>query len=370
MRFSPRKSLRSVAVGAGAAAILAAFPVALSLLGCSSPQSFIVLVIESSTEAPLTGVARLTVVVSKGTTEMKTLTYGASDLTVVADADTSSGTLSVSFSGGETGDIKLDVTAFDAQGCDIGQGTVIVTIKKGAVNEGILALGTGPGCAPDGGGPDAQDGGAFGGCDPVSPQCAANQTCQVDCTTVKNECATGGTAVAGALCQSASDCAPGTQCFDFGNVGCPGTKVCLRFCGGNADCAAFGSGGAGPGSFCRDPVVCTTLATSYHTCTFNCDPTAAAAAAASAGCPSGLACLVPAMDEVDCACPEKTRTGHAGDFCSSSAACAPGFICNAQSCRAVCRCDAVSGECTATNDCPTAGTRCTVTSQTIYGICL
>ena len=55
-------------------------------------------------------------------------------------------------------------------------------------------------------------------------------------------------------------------------------SLCLRFCNGNADCAAFGAGGGGPGSFCEGPVMCPTFLTAYHTCTFNCDPRAAAAA--------------------------------------------------------------------------------------------
>jgi hypothetical protein len=361
-----------------------------SPLGCSSPPSFIVLVVESSPPAPIAGVAQLTVVVSKGTTEMKTLIYGASDLTLTADADTSSGTLSVSFSGSETGDITFGVTAFDAQGCDVGSGTVTVTIKKGATNEGIVALAPGAGCRPadggaDGGGPDVGgpdagaagvDGGGppFPGCAPASPQCATGQTCQVDCTAQQNECVTGGAMPAGATCQSTADCAPGTQCFDYTSLGCA-IKICLRFCGSGADCTTFGAGGPGPGSFCRAPVVCAGGTTAYHSCTFNCDPTASAAPNGG-GCPSGLACLMPAsMDQVDCACAGPSRTGREGNSCSTSVACAPGLICNAmggaQSCRPVCRCDANAGSCTAANDCPTAGTHCTpVTNQTLYGICM
>jgi hypothetical protein len=364
---------RALAPGALAAAFLvAALPWA-----CTSPESFIVLVIKSSTGAPITNVAQLTVVVSKGTTEMKTLSYGAGDLTLVADADLSQGTLSVSFSGGQTGDITFAVEALDGRGCDIGDGSAIVTIKKGAINEGVVALGPGTGCTTDGGGSDAGDGAdPTRGCNLVHPQCAAaNQTCQVNCTTQTNACMTGGTVAAGGSCQSAADCTPGTQCFDYGNLGCA-IKICLPFCDGNSDCAAFASGGAGPGSFCRDPVVCPNLTTASHTCTFNCDPTAAAASVNGSGCPSDLACLLTAsLDEVDCACAEKSRTGHEGDACTSSATCAPGLICNAQggaqSCRPICRCDAVSGSCTATgNDCPTAGTRCTpVSNDTIYGIC-
>jgi hypothetical protein len=84
---------------------------------------------------------------------------------------------------------------------------------------------------------------------------------------------------------------PGTQCFNYANTGCD-VKVCLRFCNGNADCAAFGAGGGGPGSVCEGPVMCPDFLTAYHTCTFNCDPRAMAAAAGG-GCPNGLACVMP-----------------------------------------------------------------------------
>jgi len=356
---------------------------ALSAAGCSSPQSFIVLVVESATPTPIAHVATLSVVVSKGTTEMKTLTFPAPDpagLTlpsVASDAGVGPGTLSVGFSGGESGDITFTVRALDAQGCDVGDGTAIVTLKMGASNEGIVELGPGTGCATDGGSPGGADGGsAFGGCDLVHPQCAvAGQTCQVDCTAKVNSCLAGGAVAAGGVCQSAADCLPGTQCFNFANLGCA-IKICLPFCDGAGDCAAFASGGAGPGSFCRDPVSCPNTTTAAHTCTFNCDPTAASVAGRG-GCPTGLACLITGtLDQVDCACPETTRTGTEGQPCTSAANCAPGQQCNIQSgtltCRPICRCDAANGSCTATtNDCPTAGTHCMpVSTETIYGICL
>ena len=124
--------------------------------------------------------------------------------------------------------------------------------------------------------------------------------------------------------------------------------------------------------------MCPAFLTAYHTCTFNCDPRATAAASGG-GCPTGLTCLMPgAMDQVDCGCAGTTRTRREGDACTSAADCMPGLICNqmtgTKTCRPICRCDAnASGTCTATgsNDCPTAGTTChAVTNNTIYGICL
>jgi hypothetical protein len=89
----------------------------------------------------------------------------------------------------------------------------------------------------------------------------------------------------------------------------------------------------------------------------------------------GLSCVVVgSMDQVDCACPEASRTGHDGDNCTGGADCAPGFICNlmgaTEKCRAICRCDAKDTTCTAPNDC-TGGKVCTaLTNDTTFGACL
>jgi hypothetical protein len=213
--------------------------------------------------------------------------------------------------------------------------------------------------------------------------CGATQTCQV-CgfptdTSPRNVCVAGGTGAPGTTCATNADCQPGTQCFNYmtgTNSGC-NVKLCLRFCNSDAECTAVGAGGPGPGSFCEGPVMCPTVLTAYHTCTFNCDPRAAMAASGG-GCPTGLVCVMPAaMDQVDCACREPTRTKTEGQDCTQAADCAPGLICNrmgaTQTCRPICRCDAnASQACTATvNDCPTAGTTCrAVTNNTRYGICL
>ena len=84
------------------------------------------------------------------------------------------------------------------------------------------------------------------------------------------------------------------------------------------------------------------------------------------------------MDQVDCACPEATRTKQENEACTSASDCAPGLLCNMMAatrvCRPICRCDAnAAGTCTNTtaNDCPTTGTTCRpLTNNTIYGICL
>jgi hypothetical protein len=337
-------------------------------LGCSSPQSFIVLLLESTT--PITGVAQIGVVVSQGTVEMKTLTYPAGNLTIVADGSINMGTLSVGFSGDQTGDVMFGVTAFDARGCAIGEAQGTASIIKGAFNELTLHLRAEVSCTGDAGAPDLQPDSGFPGCEPAGLSCPAMQSCEVNCQTRSNVCALAGDSPPGGSCSGAAACAPGAQCFDYGSLGCTGAQICLRFCASDNDCAAL-SGGVGPGSFCRDPVACGGVTTSYRTCTFSCDPTAAAAMAASTGCPAGLACAIPSsMDHVDCTCPESTRTGKENATCTSTSQCAPGLLCE-QTCRAVCRCDAKNGVCTGTNDCPTSGTTCTpVPNQTIYGVCL
>lgn len=356
---------RSLAGLVGLAALAAAG------MACSNPQSFVVLLLESSTSAPITGVEQVQVVVSKTSGKTRTLTYAAQDLTIVPDASvTGMGTLSVSFSGDETGDVTFEVTAVGPPSCLRGRGTAIITLKKGAAVEGAVLLVPGPGCTGDGGAPGDGGGQVFPGCDPSRPVCSGGQTCQVNCTTKVNACTAGGTAPAWGACQSNADCAPGSQCFDYSSLGC-NTKVCLRFCDDDTDCGGTTDAGGGPGSFCRDPVSCGGTATAYHTCSASCDPTGAAASSGRTGCPAGLACVLPAgMDHVACACPESTRTKPEGASCASTKECAPGLLCE-QTCRAVCHCDLKNGACSAANDCPTAGTTCTpIAGEMLYGVCL
>jgi hypothetical protein len=357
---------RAYATWVGLAAALIA-----GLASCSSPQSFVVLVLESSAQ-PIVNVDHLTVVVTLGTAETQTLNYPAGNLSLIADADVSQGTLSISFSGNQTGDATFVITAYDTH-CEIGSGTALVTIRKGAINEAIVPLAPETAkCTGDAGAPDLAPGTSFPGCDlaAAATSCLATQTCAINCQDRNNICTAAGTVPTGGACRVDAGCAAGSQCFGYGGLGCTGVQLCLRYCNTDNDCASSSSV-VGPGSFCRDPVICGGVTTAYHTCSFSCDPTAAAATAAATGCPAGLACVIPSsMDHVDCTCPEATRTGKENTACNSPTQCAPGFLCE-QTCRAVCRCDAQSGACTAANDCPTTGTTChAVSGQTIYGVCL
>jgi hypothetical protein len=364
-------------------------------LGCSNPQSFIVLKLRVGSNdiaTEITGVTDVVVTVNKALLDAsvaQTLTYDArlvdgGSLTFTRMEDR---TLSVSFSGDVGGTVTFQVVALDAQRCVVGVGEATQQIRKGASTEVSVELTSMRDCSADGGVPPdgGTDGATFTGCDPVTPgtrdagvtTCSPVQTCQVNCAGRRNECIMGGSGPPGATCQTNADCQPGTQCFDYTATGC-GTKVCLRFCGNDAECVAVGAGGGGPGSVCEGRVVCGAADTAYHTCTFNCDPTATAAVSGSrGGCPGSLSCLMPAgMDQVDCACPEPTRTKVNGEACTGPADCAPGFLCNATTsgrvCRAICRCNKdASGLCTTPNTCSIAATTCTsVSSNTLFGLCL
>jgi len=383
--------MRSRAILAATAAVLLS-----AAAGCSNPESYVVLTLRSTTATmQINGVADIQVDVANGVS-MRTLNYSAHGMTIGQPTETKDNkTLSVGFSGSETGNVTFTVTARDNLGCKIGSSgsvPVSVEIKKGAVafaTVSLTALAVADCTQVDAGTPDVPDGSALPGCDPTNPQstaagvttCLATQTCQVDCTppdagAPRNECITGGAGPAGSACATNADCQPGTQCFNYASTGCS-VRLCLKFCNNDLDCAAVGAGGAGPGSLCQGPVMCPAFLTAYHTCTFNCDPRATAAAGRG-GCPMDMACVMPgSMDQVDCACAATRGTKTEGMACTSAADCAPGFICNRMSgnmtCRPICRCDAdSSAACTAkANDCATAGTTCrAVTNNTIYGICL
>jgi hypothetical protein len=349
---------------------LAAALLATAVSACSSSsRSFIVLTLKAS-GTTIPNVRSVVVKVSKGSTEMKTLTYPA-DITIDG---TGANTLSVNFSDDESGRIDFEVEAQDAGHCAIGRGTAHQDIVPKGVTSADVTLTPVTGCNPDGGADGAFDGGTFPGCDLVSPACGDGKTCQVNCAMSRNECTPGGSGAPGSVCASNADCQPGTQCFDYAGLGCA-VKVCLRFCNGGSDCAAFGAGGGGPGSVCEGPVVCPGFETPYHTCTFNCDPRLAATATRG-GCPTSLACVALAgMDQVDCTCPGTTRVKDIGESCVPGGAdCKTGLVCNrmgsTNTCRAICRCDAANGGCTAANDCPGSSTCQPVTNSTLFGVCL
>jgi hypothetical protein len=351
-------------------ALVAALLAAPGLSACSSgSRSFIVLTLKTS-GATIPNVKQVVVKVMNTTSsEMNELTYPA-DITIDGSG---ANTLSVKFSEGESGRIDFDVEARDGD-CLLGQGTAHQDITPKGIAAVDVTITPTAGCNTDGGVDGPTEGGVFPGCDLVSPACGDGKTCQVNCAMHRNECTPGGNGAPGAVCASNADCQPGTQCFDYSGIGCA-VKVCLRFCNSGGDCAAFGAGGGGPGSLCEGPVLCPSFETPYHTCTFNCDPRLAAAATRG-GCPTSLACVALAgMDQVDCTCPGTTRIKDIGETCVPAGAdCKTGLVCNrmgsTNTCRAICRCDAANGNCTAANDCPSGSTCQPVTNSVLFGVCL
>jgi hypothetical protein len=361
---SPRRAVAALAVGLLGASVPA----------CSSgPISYIVLTLKSSTATmPIFAVTDVDVHVFKqGGAEMNALSYHHAPLDIGMDGST---TLSVSFTGSQSGNVSLVVEA-RASGCLVATGTAPGVIQRGARTDTTVTLSAVTGCPGRDGG--TESGAIFPGCDPVNPSCGANMTCQVNCMHALGECTAGGSRPAGSTCSMNSDCTPGTQCFDYTPTGCP-VKVCLRFCNTVAECAQPGpDAGVNPGSVCAGPVECMGVTTGYHTCTFGCDPRLAAITSGAVGCPTGLSCLlVGDNDQVDCACPESTRTKHEGEDCQHAYECAPGLVCDLMNgmgkCRPICHCAAQGGNCTAADsDCPTANTRCVpLATDTIYGACL
>jgi hypothetical protein len=385
---------------------------------CSSPKSIVLLTLQSAAPTPITGVTKVIVDVSQAQgTKLATLTYpppkGVDSITIDQVNKTD---LTVSFSGGQSGTIDLDVKVEDASGCTIGFGPAVTVLRKGGIVAATAFLTASADCSTADGGTGDASTTKFPGCDPVAPMCGTDQTCQVNCKTHQGECTMGGTGAPGSLCNTNADCAAGTQCFDYTSTGC-GVKVCLRFCdddmgcgttptttaalsepdgGGDGAAAAEADAGSHDGgadsvsdgapsgaaeagavatkSLCAGPVQCGSVVTAYHTCTFACDPRLTAVKSGSR-CPTGLSCLVVVgMDEVDCACPEQTRVGTDGDDCTGSAQCAPGYVCNmmggSQKCRAVCSCNASGMTCTSPNECANGKACQTLTKDTVFGVCL
>jgi len=363
---------------------------ALAAGGCHKPKSFMVLNLLSADARQISGVNRVVVHVSQPSSLLDTtLTYPVKNGPLVLN-QTNRNDLSVSFTGGRSGPVSIDIDVYDDTiPCKVGTALgASVPIRQGdvvAADIHVDALS----CTTSDGGVDAPPGDAFPGCDPAEPGavCAPTQTCQVNCMTSKGECTPGGTGGPGAPCAKNLDCAPGLQCFDYSGTGC-GVKICLRFCNDDNACGSGGAdagqsqgpadGGAaasGPTSVCQGLVPCNGVNTAYHTCTFACDPTEVAATAGTTHCPTGLSCVVVGgMDQVDCACAAGSRQGKDGDACTGGADCAPGYICNSMAdtkkCRAICRCDAKNGACTAANECG-GGKGCSaLTNETTFGVCL
>lgn len=338
---------------------------ALALLGglaACSHDSYLVLTLKSS-GMPLASVTSISVAVASASGQpMVTRTFtvgGSSGLSIDA---TTGKTLSVSFTPDHSGIISVKVTVATLIATVCATGSTSATIKQGAVTNASVTLSATTCAAADAGAPDGSS--TFSGCDPaVVGSCPAPQTCYVDCANEMGRCVPGGTKGAGETCASNNDCAPGTQCFDFGCA--TTTRACLRFCNGDDACGTLtNSAGA---STCRDPVFCPAM-TTYKTCSFACDPRGAA----TTGCPAGLECFLfmdtaSGQDTPSCGCPAATRIGIDGSACARSADCAPGFLCDlmagGQFCRKLCKMSAPA-------DCGAGQTCQMLTNNPTFGVCI
>jgi hypothetical protein len=197
-------------------------------------------------------------------------------------------------------------------------------------------------------------------CDPMKPAltCGERQNCAFVCDAQKQAetvCLASGLTNPGDACGDLSDCAPGSECFEFSCAGSP-VKTCRKFCSTDADCGA--------GAACIALTPCSGSARKANICSRPCDPTGSA----TNGCAAGLRCFIYAGEVTDCACSPATRTGSMGQTCASDEACQPGLTCvdfgGQKTCRPLC---------TIKNSVCPGGSSCTQVDSSVYktyGVCL
>lgn len=251
-------SARATFRRAGRAASVIGAGCLLSALSCSHDSHLVVTLISGDT--PFVDVAIVEVEVQNAGMST-TLIYDRSRDPEPSTPITTSmpKTFSVAFTPSRSGDVTVRVFARSQAGACVGEGSTTTVIQKGDISRTTVALFHSTACGShDGGPPPPQDGGVtFPGCNPAAHglMCPVAQTCFVNCSTQRGMCVTAGNRGPGEACTSNNDCMPGTQCFDYGGIpGCAaGTKVCLRFCASDAQCAAGqGAGGAAPGGASMD----------------------------------------------------------------------------------------------------------------------
>jgi hypothetical protein len=328
------------------------------LTACSHDSYLVVTLLAG--DSAFADITSVEVTVSAPGRSLKTLTPDY-DATKYPSFDTHTGPrFSVAFTPESTDAVDVVVIVKSASDPCLGRGLAPgVALKKGDTTRVEVKVFHVIGACPGSSGVDAGADGAppeggmtFPGCDPLAPaSCPASQACFVDCTGKAATCVAGGSKGPGELCTSNVDCAPGNECFDFSDIpGCAAaTKICMRFCAQDADCpggdgAARGADASSstsyvyPGGTCNTRVECGGgLVTSYQRCSFACDPRGDG----RTGCPAGLFCFLfqnaSGEDSPDCGCKDPGRIGTDGASCTSSASCAPGFICNQTGTTRLCR---------------------------------
>ena len=102
-----------------------------SFAACSASKSFVVLTLATSDpNGSIGGVEQVVVRVSQPPSLTKTLTYEANGITIDKVHENS---LSVSFSGAQSGTVTLEVAAIDAKGCRVGRAQTTAVLRKGSV---------------------------------------------------------------------------------------------------------------------------------------------------------------------------------------------------------------------------------------------
>ena len=314
---------------------------------CSDDKSFVVVKVLSTAHHPIANVAQLRVKVTDGQYK-ELLLYPEKPRAPTALLqlnETTPVTFSVSFRTTFKDDVMFDVEPLDTTQASLGRGTSgPYPLRVGQVTYATVAV-TPP-------------------CDPVAPAgiCDAGRTCALVCDSDSRPemlCYSAGQGNPGDPCADTTDCAAGSECFEFNNATCSTVaqpvKTCRQFCNTDSDCVA--------GS-CITGVSCDGASTSFRLCSRPCTPTGDA----TGGCANGLFCFIYAGEITDCACRDQSRVGSVGDPCQTDEKCQPGLMCvdrgSAKSCQTICQ--------LTSQTCPT-GTTCTRLTNPdyqVFGACL